>query len=92
MTQTRPTAPPMATGHCRFYSYQIGADQGPRCARGIDLSAPGSARMCMPDGGRPRGLCSQREEWTEAERAAWGRWVADNAPRWLLDRMAEDEA
>lgn len=66
--------PPRATGHCRHYSYSraaLIADTGPRCVLGVDLSHPGSSAMCMPDGGLPRGLCSQREEYTEAEHQAW---------------------
>ena len=73
--------PLRATRHCRHYSYERGAgwadkSSGPRCARGVDLSSPGSAMMCMPgDDPRPRAGCSQREEYTDEERKAWRAYV-----------------
>lgn len=75
------THPLHATHHCRHYSYERGKDwplgegAGPRCALGVDLTRPGSSAMCMPDGGQPRGLCSRREDYTDAERAAWRSFV-----------------
>ncbi len=74
-----PDPPPRASQHCRFYSYDprgfLTEGGGPHCARGVDLSEPGSAmNMCMPYGGKPRGLCSQREDWTEGERVAFKEW------------------
>jgi hypothetical protein len=74
MAENRFTRPLRATEHCRHYSYSIthlSSGRGPCCARGIDLSHPGSSQMCMPHGGLPRGGCSQREEYTAAEHAAW---------------------
>lgn len=43
---------------------------GPVCAIGIDLNPPGAARPCMPEP-KEGAACSQREEYTEAEREAW---------------------
>lgn len=60
-----------ASNHCRHYSYERGKnwlDGGPRCARNLDLTVPGSSGCCMPE---PRGPCTLREEYTDAERAAW---------------------
>lgn len=65
------TRPLRATRHCRHYSYERGPDfnaNGPRCAAGVDLSAAGAAGACMPE---PRGACSAREEYSNAEREAW---------------------
>lgn len=57
----------MGLHHCRHYGYETGLrGRGPLCARGVDLSAPGAAKPCMPP---PHDPCPQREEWTEAERA-----------------------
>ncbi|MBD3738604.1 MAG: hypothetical protein IE938_19385 [Pseudomonas balearica] len=80
MPEKRFPRPVRATKHCRHYSYHLGAnveEQGPRCARGVDLSYPGSSQMCMPHGGLPRGLCAQREEYTDEERAAWAAFQAE---------------
>jgi hypothetical protein len=74
MADANPTAaepmkevrPVRATNHCRHYSYKVGPDQGPRCARNADQSA--GVGPCMPE---PRGACPQREEYTEDERKAW---------------------
>lgn len=63
--------PLRATNHCRHYSYERGetfSDGGPRCAVGCDLSAAGAASACMPNAASD---CSKREEYTDAERAAW---------------------
>lgn len=76
--------PPRATKHCRHYSYERGKnylDGGPRCAVGIDLSAPGASFVCMPDKAETRCPCPKREEYTEAEREAWQRSVADGMER-----------
>jgi hypothetical protein len=67
--------PLRASFHCRHYSYEGGLSGGPRCARGIDLSAPAATRPCMPGdrpGQKPVGdQCSSREEYTDGEREAW---------------------
>lgn len=67
--------PPKASHHCRHYSYKLpisAAESGPTCAKGLDLSEPCSSAVCMPDPGRaPFCPCAQREEYTDAERAAW---------------------
>lgn len=55
-----------ATKHCRHYSYDIGLNDGPRCAIGCDVKARWKA--CMPS---PTEECDKREEYTEEERAAW---------------------
>lgn len=78
------TKPPVATKHCRHYSYERGPTGmlfgeegcGPTCAVGVDLmSEPGAARRCMPsDCSDPFPVCSQREEYTDAERAAYEAW------------------
>ncbi|AGH58064.1 hypothetical protein RHWG_00043 [Rhodobacter phage RC1] len=76
--------PVRATKHCRHYSYDLGAKvekQGPRCALEVDLSFPGSSQMSMPQGGLPRGLCSQREEYTDEERAAWAAFQTECSER-----------
>jgi hypothetical protein len=62
----RTTRPIRATWHCRHYSYEPGPGGGPRCALGADQSA--GVQPCMP---KPRGECPKREEYTDAERAAW---------------------
>ena len=63
--------PLRATHHCRHYSYNnpISHPQaGPQCAVGCVFDEPGSIGRCMPE---PRGECSKREEYTDAEREAW---------------------
>jgi hypothetical protein len=74
--------PPLrATMHCRHYSYERGVLlHGPKCAQGIDLSAPGAGRMCWPeaDVGQP---CAVREEYTDAERIAWETYRDDRMIR-----------
>lgn len=65
--------PLRATKHCRHYSYFRGGtlrDSGPRCAAGCDVSGPVNA--CMPS---PTEVCAKREDYTEAERAAWKAYV-----------------
>lgn len=68
--------PLRATKHCRHYSYDRGKSftdgKGPQCALGIDISAPGAGRQCWPD---PELDCHRREDYTEAERAAWRAWT-----------------
>lgn len=75
MTGFKP--PPIARHHCRHYHYVLPItrpDSGPNCDVGIDLSAPSAALCCMPHkDGQP--TCASREEWTDAERAAWKEWV-----------------
>ena len=66
-----PPRPPKASKHCRHYSYSlrdIGTGRGPRCAAGIDVSAPGATCACMPD---PTAKCPSRAEHTDEVRAAW---------------------
>lgn len=64
--------PLRATRHCRHYSYELGLQgRGPLCARGVDLKAEPHSRMCWTIDDGHAHLCSKREEYTEAERAAW---------------------
>lgn len=70
--------PLRASHHCRHYSYEGGFSGGPRCAAGIDLSAPGAGKPCMPE---PKSECSTRVEYTEAERAAWKTWTDQGLAR-----------
>ena len=64
--------PLRATRHCRHYSYVLPItlpNSGPHCAAGIDLSGVGMlATPCMPDA---TASCAKREDYTDAERAAW---------------------
>lgn len=63
--------PPLhATAHCRHYSY----NGAPNCAIGVDLSKAGSCQVCMPTP-NPAKRCPKRENYTEAERAAWKDWT-----------------
>ena len=64
--ETTKTRPIRATSHCRHYSYEPGLKGGPRCARNVDQSA--GVGPCMPE---PKGRCPSREDYTDAERAAW---------------------
>lgn len=74
-----PPKPPAAREHCRHYSYQGSlVDGGPRCAAGVDNSAPGATLPCMPE---PKATCPAREEWTAEERARWERWEAEHTQR-----------
>jgi hypothetical protein len=78
------TRPPHASEHCRHYSYKRPftlPDSGPCCALGIDLSAPGASFVCMPEKGKIAQACQRREEYTDAERAAWQAAVAASAQR-----------
>lgn len=69
-----------ANFHCRHYSYEGGMKGGPRCAAGVDMTAPGSTRPCMPlDGKAP--ACDKREEFTQPEREAWAAYRADSMIR-----------
>lgn len=63
-----------ANFHCRHYDYVITAPMkgGPVCAIGVDLSAPAATKPCMPGGTG----CAKREEFTDAERAAWDAYRA----------------
>jgi len=72
--------PAHATRHCRHYSYVMTVKdepQGPQCACGIDLrEKPGASQVCMPPNvdlrkGEQHEPCAWREEYTDAERAAW---------------------
>lgn len=66
--------PPLrATQHCRYYSYEFGS----KCAKGLDLSAPGASLVCMPKGSNPpKKGCPKRKEYTAVERDAWQKWAA----------------
>lgn len=57
----------MGLNHCRHYSHERGMNGKPKCAVGVDLSAPGAWKTCMPP---PHDPCEKREEWTADERAA----------------------
>lgn len=72
--------PLRASRHCRHYSYRMGLgdDNGPHCAVDIDLSEPGITRKCMPE---PAVTCSERQDYTDAERAAWERYQAERMKR-----------
>lgn len=85
------TPPPHAGLHCRHYSYERGMNwSGPKCAAGIDLSAPGASNPCMPPVADhvkgPGGLleCAWREEWKPEEREAWAAWRAESQARAIL--------
>lgn len=82
--------PPRASKHCRHYTYRhAGLDGirrgdlgGPACARGIPLGEPRATNACMPE---PVGsTCSQREEYTEAERQAWAAWKDEGMARMVV--------
>ena len=72
--------PPIAREHCRHYNYERGLDGGPRCAVGLDLSAPGAAKCCWPD---PKIVCASRENWTDEEKAKWEAWQAEHTGRMI---------
>lgn len=75
--------PPIAREHCRHYSYERGKtflDGGPRCALGIDLSAIGAPRSCLPN---PATVCPSRENWTDEEKATWEAWQKDRTDRMI---------
>lgn len=75
--------PPIAREHCRHYNYERGLDGGPRCALGIDLSAPGAAFVCMPGKEKTRQACPKREDWTDEEKATWETWQAERTSRMI---------
>lgn len=77
--------PPHASHHCRHYHYDVATfpDGGPRCARGVDLSGPGSAKVCMPDA-KEAVACNLREEHTEEEHAAWKAWRDERLARMIV--------
>lgn len=62
--------PAHASDACRHYGYLPGLEGGPRCALGIDLSAPGASRPCWSSS-KGQSTCGQREEHTDAEKQAW---------------------
>jgi hypothetical protein len=72
-----------ASKHCRHYSYDYEPNDGPACAKGIDLtSKPGAALVCMPNSfGK---ICAQREEFTEEERAVWKEYQQAAMMRMIL--------
>jgi hypothetical protein len=75
--------PPHATHHCRHYSYDRSPDDsGPKCASGVDLSAPGACRVCMPNAAEAV-ACDLREEFLPEEREAWERWRNERAGRMI---------
>lgn len=86
--------PLRATYHCRHYSYEntglagwrAGNHGGPACARGVDLrTEPGAALKCMPqESGRSCPPCSLREDFSDAERAAWAAERDASARRIIL--------
>jgi len=65
--------PVRVSGHCRHYSYELDprnfATRGPQCARGVNLGGLADTRKCMPDSEGQ--TCALREEFSEADRAAW---------------------
>lgn len=91
-----PPRPPAARQHCRHYRYVRGPDGGPRCA--VSSAPPVDWLACMPPdpsplvpgNTTPRVLpripvaCPKREEWTEAERAAWQVWRREAMLRAVL--------
>ncbi len=76
---TRPTP---AGQHCRHYDYDVHGI-GPKCARGVDLTAPGASKVCMPDA-KEAVACELREEHTEEERAIWKAWRDERAARTIV--------
>jgi hypothetical protein len=81
--------PLRATHHCRHYSYERGMnwkDAGPRCAAGVDMSDPTSVVACMPPDGVTvvTNPCPWREEYTDAERAAWQAWREESMARMVI--------
>lgn len=74
--------PPVAREHCRHYSYEL-ESRGPRCALGIDLSAPGASFVCMPGKEGTRQPCPKRENWTDEEKATWQAWEFESTARMI---------
>lgn len=72
--------PPKAREHCRHYSYERGLQGGPRCALGLDLTAPGATRCCWPN---PEMVCASRENWNDQEKAAWEAWQNERMSRMI---------
>jgi len=72
--------PPIAREHCRHYSHEPGLMGRPRCALGLDLSAPGASKCCWPD---PKVACGSRENWTAEEKATWQAWEDDRKARMI---------
>lgn len=62
--------PAHASDSCRHYDDLPGLEGGPRCAIGVDLSAPGASRPCWASS-KGSGLCEKREEHTDDEKQAW---------------------
>lgn len=91
--------PVHASRHCRHYSYErdrrgvlMGGDGGgPLCGLGVDLrSEPGASIPCMPPtlpGEKPSFRlcepCALREDYMDAERAAWAEWRDESVRRSL---------
>lgn len=81
--------PVHANKHCRHYSYRRGFtdDCGPCCAKGLDLSGPGAANVCMPKSVEPspeKRICAQREEYTATERDIWKKWQTESMGRMII--------
>jgi len=73
--------PQRATHHCRHYGYETGlTGRGPLCAAGVDLSAPGASRPCMPEPAAAD-YCDKRQDYTTDERATWKAWQAESRER-----------
>lgn len=76
--------PMSASDNCRHYSFSRSVDwmeRGPRCACGVDISKPGAAKPCFSP---PTSSCSKREEFTDAERAAWQEYIYEGLERLKL--------
>lgn len=71
--------PLRATHHCRHYSYNmgLGPNSGPQCAAGISNIAM-ALNTCCQNAPVP---CPLREEFTDAERAAWQQARAEGLER-----------
>lgn len=70
--------PKKVSRHCRHYDYVIDTAElskmGPHCAKKVDVGRTVDIKRCMPD---PTGEgCPLREEYTEAEHAAWDAYRA----------------
>lgn len=76
--------PLRATKHCRHYSNERSATffGEPKCALGVDLSAPGISKKCWShDYADKVSPCPQREEYTERERHAWEAYCQERLVR-----------
>lgn len=99
-----PPKPPIAREHCRHYSYVMPgfprstkvrqSHEGPQCAAGCDMSAPGAALPCMPPDSQRGATCDKREDWSNDERAAWEAWSTHHTVRMcvVLEAVPDDDA